>query len=118
MAINLTPEETMSVKLPDFLARYFVAQNGNDLESFAACFAEGAIVKDEGQSIEGPAAIARWMQEANQKYQHSAEPVAVAERDGETIVTARVAGNFPGSPANLDHVFAIEGGRITTLEIH
>jgi hypothetical protein len=108
----------MPLTLPDLLARYFAAQNGNDLESFVACFAEQAIVKDEGQSIEGPAAIAQWMRDAKQKYQHSAEPIGVAERDGKTIVTARVAGNFHGSPANLDHIFTIEGGRITALEIH
>jgi len=34
-----------------------------------------------------------------------------------TIVTARVAGRFPNSPVDLQHVFVVEGGRIASLEI-
>jgi hypothetical protein len=29
-------------------------------------------------------------------------------------VTARVSGNFPDSPITLNHIFEIEGGRITS----
>jgi hypothetical protein len=108
----------MPVKLPELLTRYFAAANANDWITFAACFGDHAIVKDEGRSIEGSTVIAQWMQEAKQKYQHRAEPIGVAERDGKRIVTARVTGNFPGSPANLDHIFTLEGGRIVALEIH
>ena len=39
-----------------------------------------------------------------------------AENRGD-VVTARVSGNFPNSPANLDHVFEIHGDRIASLEI-
>jgi hypothetical protein len=108
----------MPVRLPDLLARYFTASENNDWRNFAACFAHRAIVKDEGSTVEGPAAIAQWMQDAKQKYQHSAKPIAIAEPDGKTIVTARIAGNFPGSPVNLDHIFTLEDGRIVALEIH
>lgn len=45
------------------------------------------------------------------------EPIEVVQRGGKTIVTARVSGNFPGSPVNLDHIFGIEGDRIASLEI-
>jgi hypothetical protein len=33
------------------------------------------------------------------------------------VVTAKVSGNFPGSPIKLEHLFEIEGGRIVSLEI-
>jgi hypothetical protein len=38
--------------------------------------------------------------------------------DGKTVVTAKVSGNFPGSPLNLDHVFELHGDKIASLEIH
>ena len=37
--------------------------------------------------------------------------------DGKTVVTSRVAGNFPGSPVNLEYVFGLERDKITSLEI-
>jgi hypothetical protein len=44
-------------------------------------------------------------------------PLSAVDRDGTTIVTGRVAGDFPGSPVTLDHVFRLEGDRIASLEI-
>ena|SRR5882724_5205084 len=107
----------MTVDLPAPLAAYFAAENGNDPETLSRCFRAGATVRDEGRTIEGPAAIARWMAAAKAKYQHTVEPLQVATRDGKTVVTAKVSGNFPGSPANLEHSFVIEGGKIAALEI-
>jgi hypothetical protein len=57
------------------------------------------------------------MKEAKAKYHHTVEPLAVSHRDGLTVVTARVAGTFPNSPLDLQHVFAVEGGKIASLEI-
>ena len=34
-----------------------------------------------------------------------------------TVVTARVAGAFPNSPLDLQHMFEVEGGKIVSLEI-
>jgi hypothetical protein len=31
---------------------------------------------------------------------------------------AKVSGNFPGSPVNLDHVFKLHCDKIVSLEIH
>ena len=81
------------------------------------CFADHAVVRDEGRTIEGPPAIKQWMKEAKAKYQHTVEPIEVSSRDGKTVVVARVAGNFPNSPLDLEHVFTIEGGKISSLEI-
>jgi hypothetical protein len=38
-------------------------------------------------------------------------------RDQEKIPAHRVAGNFPGSPVNLEFVFGLEGNKIASLEI-
>ena len=46
------------------------------------------------------------------------EPLASVQKDGNTIVTGRVAGNFPGRPIDLQFVFRLEAGKIASLEIH
>jgi ketosteroid isomerase-like protein len=107
----------MSVPLPDPLANFFAAENSGDADRLGACFADDAVVRDEGGTFEGVAAIRQWMRDAKKKYQHTAEPTVIAQRDGKTVVTAIVTGNFPGSPLSLDHIFGIEGRRIVSLEI-
>ena len=107
----------MNIKLPAQLEAYFVSENTHDTSAIARWFANDATVRDEGRSIEGIAAIKAWRVETAEKYQHSIEPLAVSTRDGKVVVTARVSGNFPGSPITLDHIFEIEGGKIVSLEI-
>jgi hypothetical protein len=107
----------MSLDLPGLLADYFAAENSSDTDGLGACFADHAVVRDEGRTIKGVAAIKQWMRDAKKKYQHTVEPIEVVKRDGKMVVTARVSGNFPNSPVNLDHIFGIEGDRIASLEI-
>jgi hypothetical protein len=107
----------MSLDLPDVLAAFFAAENRGDTEGLGACFADHAVVRDEGRIFEGVSAIKQWMREAKAKYQHTVEPIDVVRRDGRTVVTATVAGRFPISPVKLDHIFGVEGDRIASLEI-
>jgi len=58
-----------------------------------------------------------WQLETEKKYQHTIEPLAFAEKDGTTVATARVTGNFPGSPVDLQLIFTVEAGKIRCLEI-
>src|SRR6266404_5039738 len=94
-----------------------VAENGHDTEAMARCFADNAIVRDEGRTIKGLAAIKEWKAETKKKYQYSVEPLESAQKDGKTVVTSRVTGNFPGSPVNLEFVFGLERNKIASLEI-
>jgi hypothetical protein len=82
-----------------------------------ACFREGAVVRDEGQNRHGIAAIREWTEEVSAKYRPTVDVIDVAEADGQTIVTGRVSGNFPGSPVELRYVFTLEEGKIARLEI-
>lgn len=107
----------MTIALTGPVSGFFEAERTQDVEALARCFSEHATVRDEGRTIEGPNAIKRWMKEAKAKYQHTVQPLAVSHRDGLTVVTARVAGAFPNSPLDLQHVFAVEGGKIAALEI-
>ena len=107
----------MPVDLPTPIVIYIAAENRGDTEALSQCFAEDAVVRDENQTIEGLAAIKRWKAETKKKYQQTIEPLASAQKDGKTIVTNRLTGNFPGSPIELEFVFTLNGDKIASLEI-
>ena len=105
------------INLPTPIAIYVDAENSGDADALAQSFAENATVRDEGKTIEGFAAIKQWKSETRKKYQHTIEPLASVQKDGKTIVTNRLTGNFPGSPIELEFVFTLNGDKITSLEI-
>jgi len=107
----------MTITLSGPVAGFFEAERADDFEALARCFGERATVRDEGRVIQGSEAIKRWMKDAKAKYHHTAEPIAVSDHAGKTVVIARVEGAFPNSPLDLQHVFVIEDGRIVSLEI-
>jgi len=107
----------MDVDLPVPIAIYLAAENQGHAEIVAQCFTRRAVVRDEGKTIEGLAAIRQWDAETKRKYQHTIEPLTSAQKDGKTIVTNRLTGNFPGSPIELDFVFVLDGDKIASLEI-
>jgi SnoaL-like domain len=102
--------------LPEPIAAYFNADK-RDVETVARCFASNAVVKDEGRTHTGIAAIRRWKAATSTKYTYTSEPFALEQRDGMTIVTSRLTGDFPGSPVDLRFVFQLERGKIAFLEI-
>ncbi len=106
----------MSLNLPAPIAAYFAADN-DDGDAVARCFTETAVVKDEGHRYEGRLAISRWKADASARFKYTSEPFALEERDGETVVTGHVVGDFPGSPVDLRYVFVLQGDRIASLEI-
>jgi SnoaL-like protein len=107
----------MSIHLPKPIDDYVASGNTDDTEALASCFASDAIVRDEGRTFEGLDAIKLWHAEARKKYQHTVEPLDIAQRDSKTVVTGRVSGNFPSSPVSLEHVFELAGNKIASLEI-
>lgn len=107
----------MKSSLPTPIEIYLQADAGVDEGLFSACFAADAEVRDEGRTIRGLEAIKAWKREAKQKYQYQVHPLA-ASRDGDTVLlTARLAGNFPGSPVELAYRFVLRNDRIASLEI-
>lgn len=106
----------MSLALPAIVAAYFAADK-DDGETVARCFTERAVVKDEGETHVGRAAIAAWKTAASAKYNYTAEPIALTIWDGKTIVTVHLVGDFPGSPIDLRYFFILDGDRIASLEI-
>jgi hypothetical protein len=109
-------QTTKSLSLPKPVAAYFTADSG-DGEAVSQCFTENAIVKDEGHTYKGRAAITKWKAGTSAKYQYTSEPFACEEKDGKTVVTSHLVGNFPGSPVDLRYFFRLEGDKIASLEV-
>ena len=108
----------MTLQLPDAIALYFTVSNGADAADLAQCFADDAVVLDEGQTHQGHEAIVTWMRRTRSKFHYTVEPQKVSQEGGRVRVAATVAGDFPGSPVQLEHVFGLQGSRIQSLEIH
>ena len=106
----------MNLRLPEPVAAYFTADKG-DAEGLSQCFSENAVVKDEGHTYSGRAAIKKWKADASTKYQYTSEPFACKHKEVKFVVTSRLTGNFPGSPVNLRFFFGLDGDKIATLEI-
>jgi ketosteroid isomerase-like protein len=107
----------MAASLRAPLGAYFAAHNAQDADRVAACFSEDAVVRDEGHDNRGRAAVRAWASETSRRYHHTAEVLAVEDAPDRTVVTARVTGNFPGSPAELRYRFQLDGDAIRALEI-
>lgn len=107
----------MNISLPSAVAAFFAASNGMTESGLGHCFTEQASVSDENHTHRGIAAIHAWLLQARSKFTYFVEPLEAAQ-DGDMLkVRARVSGNFPGSPVELDHIFRLEGDLIRTLEI-
>jgi hypothetical protein len=107
----------MPIDLPHPIDLYVKIENSNEVEGLSECFAPTATVRDERQTYEGLAAIKAWKAGTKKKYKHTMTPLEVADRDGKTVLKARLTGNFPGSPVTVGFSFALENGKIASLEI-
>ena len=105
-----------SLDLPKPIAKYFAADQ-DSAETLSRCFTEDAVVKDEGRTYSGRAAIKEWKAHASEKYQYTSEPFALDQENQKVVVTSRLTGNFPGSPVNLRFFFELDGEKIKSLEI-
>ena len=106
----------MNIKLPKPIAAFFEAHNTGKTDSFKALFAEDAIVCDEDHKYHGDA-ITAWIDAAIAKYQPQAEITSLLPDGEQTVATAQVSGNFPGSPVQLHYRFTLRNDKIAALTI-
>lgn len=107
----------MTITLPKAIEAYFEADRNGGPDDVAAAFAENGIVKDKGKTHTGRTAIREWMVDEAQQYNYTVEPFLISTENGKTRVTARAAGDFPGSPVDLRFIFVLAGEKVTELEI-
>jgi len=105
------------LNLPPPVALYFAADRAKDAGMLDLCFARDARVRDANQEYHGLDAIKVWQQEAQAKYQYVAEPLEASVSEQTVRLRARLTGNFPGSPIELDYTFTLAGDMILSLEI-
>lgn len=106
----------MNLKLPQVIDAFFHAHNTGQTDGFGELFTADAAVTDEAHEYRG-AAIKAWIDGAIAKYKPVADVSDVTQVGEQTIATAQVSGNFPGSPAQIRYKFTLKGGKIASLAI-
>lgn len=107
----------MSIELPDPISRYFETDKTQAADAVAQCFTGSAVVRDERKTYAGRDAIRAWKEQSSRTYSYVVEPLSFTQADGRLIVTARLTGDFPGSPTTLRYAFVLEDDQIADLEI-
>ena len=108
--------------LPPVISEYLAASDRGDTEAVVRCFAQDAVIVDEGREWRGTAAIRRWHATVATAYQYTVQ-VTGAEAPGQADgaerhdVHVHLEGNFPGGQVDLTDRFALRDGRIARLEI-
>lgn len=105
-----------SPTLPDPIAAYFAADTQGP-DQVAQCFTPQAVVSDNDHRVTGRDAIRAWKQAADAKYTCTTEPFSLELIEGVHAVKAHVAGNFKGSPLDMNFFFRLERGLIANMEI-
>lgn len=103
------------MNLPQVLTGLVDAQNSSDSTAYANCFAETAVVFDEGKKYTGKAAIKNWIAKANQQYNTKMRPLYYSAP--KQTLEAEISGSFPGSPAVITYQFTIKEELIHSLKI-
>ncbi|MFK3985690.1 nuclear transport factor 2 family protein [Micromonospora sp. NPDC050397] len=120
----------MSVPVPEVINKYFEATERRDAEAIAACFADDAVLTDDGQTHRGRAEIRRWRDEVATAFEYTTEILGVesgapgpgdggsgADTTAGYVVTARIEGNFPGNVVDLKYRFELRHELIQRLTI-
>ncbi len=109
----------MTTTLPEIAAAYVRATNDHDSAAFVALFADGAAVNDNGREFRGLAAIKAWSDREIFDAQVTLEVIDVLDRDGATVVTTKVDGNFDRTglpdPVIINQHITAEGDKIVGL---
>jgi hypothetical protein len=110
-------ENAMLSKLPAPVLTYLAAEKAKNPEMLSFCFADDALVHDEGKDHRGLDAIKDWKRKAEAKYQYVLEPLDASVGEKTVKLRARLTGNFPGSPVELNFTFTLAGEKIASLDI-
>jgi len=105
------------MELPKVVERFIETQHSHDSKAFADCFAETAIVHDEGKTHTGKEEIKQWIKHSMEAYDSNLEPLNYEETGSKGVLTANVSGTFPGSPIVLKFNFGFKDSLINSLMV-
>lgn len=107
--------------LPPSIEAFIQATNRHDTDQFLTTLSDEAVIIDEGQDHRGITAIKQWSDKVYIGAKVTLEPLKAINRDGKTVVTARVDGNFDKTglpdPFLMDFHFTLEATKIAALSI-
>jgi SnoaL-like domain len=107
----------MAFDIPEPVAAYLAAAEAKDADVLSCCFTEGGTVHDEGQDYRGRDSIRQWKQGVFAKYRNALPTINVQAHGDDVTGSAGLAGEFHGSPVQLDHTFKLSNNKIASLEI-
>ena len=110
-------DNAISLSLPRPVVIYLAAVKAKDADMLALCFADDARVHDENSDYRGLDAIRAWKLETDAKYRYAMEALDASVSENTVKLRARLTGEFPGSPVELDYTFTLANDRISSLEI-
>lgn len=97
--------------------RYVEAKQQGDVEGAVACFADDAVVHDDGHVHTGTDAIRAWLEALDTSFSLTYD-VQRIDVDGPAVTAlVDVSGDFPGSPIVFRYDAEVAGDRITALTI-
>src|ERR1700732_3329008 len=94
-------DKTVSLKAPKPVASYLAAEKAKDADMLVLCFADDA--------------LKAWKKETEAKYRYVMEPLDASVNENIVKLRARLTGDFPGSPVELDYTFTVANDKITSL---
>jgi len=99
---------------------FVTAVNEHNSNAFLSVFTESAVITDEGHEYQGISAIKKWNAEKNIGANITLSPIEITARNGKTILTAGVDGNFDKTglpdPFVMDLYFTHDENLISALE--
>jgi SnoaL-like domain len=101
--------------VPDPVRTLLAAANGHDTAAFLKAFTADGVVDDWGREFTGPDAIRGWSDKEFIGVSVTLDVTEVAERDGETVVTAQVGGDGFNGPSHF--AFRLDGDRVARMTI-
>jgi hypothetical protein len=109
----------MTTQLPTPAESYIRATNSHNAAAFHGLFADNALVDDNGREFRGLDAIKEWSNREIFAAQVTLEVIDIADREGETVITTKVDGNFDRTglpdPVIIDHHITAASGKIVAL---
>ncbi|MFD2796699.1 nuclear transport factor 2 family protein [Promicromonospora vindobonensis] len=111
-------DATEGSALPDVVAAHLAAHEARDADRELVCYADDAVVSDDGQTYRGRAEIRAWLSRAAGEYTYTSTLTGVRQEDADHWTAVRhLEGDFPGGVVDLRYRYTLAAGRITSLVI-
>ena len=110
------------MRIQKSVAEFIKAFNHHDTGMLLQLLKDNAVIHDEGHDYRGISEITEWFKEKAVGPNVTLEPIKAVERNGKTIVTAKVDGDFDKTglpdPLKLAFHFTVDGDTVVELSIH